>query len=264
MTINGQKEMLKYCDEGTTNFSGKFWLSDMKILRDYDFQNPKNLFTEDIIWYVFKFFEKTLESSRNIIVPVSLVPCITTSSDSYHNEGFKNPILWESYYYPKIADNPTSTYHLVFNIPTDKHWNYAAINCKERLVIIYDPLGNNNYIHTMEDSVKIWLMSEDEDPKCWRFHTNGGLYGNPYKLPEQTDESNCGIFVCLAAMYFMLKAEKSADGSFNALSQKFPKETKYRNGDLIALRERFIRLIFGEEEEVDAEYLYFTNFFLNT
>ena len=253
VTMSSHDEILNVSGNGNS------YLSYVNILLNGKFQDNTNQFHDDMLLIVLRAFALYLNAvyPSEVVQPsIFIPPYMENHIDDI--EDFK--INWE---YKSIEENSNAIFHWIINKPLQVHWNYCGIDCKRRQVIIYDPLEDMDREDAMLQLVSKYLKRENQDPSQWQWyrHTYARIEAEkdvpPFGFPSQTDVSNCGVFVCLAAMFLMCRgiAESSSRKSL-----QFPKIPK---GDKVLMEHRikFLTIINGEIEEINEQCHFYEKFF---
>jgi ribonuclease HI len=86
----------------------------------------------------------------------------------------------------------------------DNHWVLFVVNAAAKTVRLYDPLGGR-YDDLMNNIVRWWTETdltetEPQTSRDWQKHVN--------KMPRQTNDTDCGVMLCMAMNRLMLHSSR--------------------------------------------------------
>ncbi|XP_033237418.1 sentrin-specific protease 1 [Drosophila pseudoobscura] len=79
------------------------------------------------------------------------------------------------------------------------HWCMAIIHLKNKTIFYYDSLGDPSDIAL--DVLQNYIIAESLDKRKVQYDMSGFRIENVLNGPQQTNESDCGVFSCMTAEY---------------------------------------------------------------
>jgi len=79
------------------------------------------------------------------------------------------------------------------------HWCLVCVDFKEKTIKYYDSLGERNF--KCLKFILFYLFMEHLHKKDTEFHAGGWLLQNVPDCPQQENDWDCGVFICIYAEY---------------------------------------------------------------
>lgn len=109
------------------------------------------------------------------------------------DKGYKHVRRWTK----KIDIFTKKKLFMPIHIDEENHWCLVCVDFEQKAIKYYDSLGGRNFI-CLKLILK-YLMLEHVDKKDEEFLPGGWLLINMRKCPQQLNDWDCGVFVCMFA-----------------------------------------------------------------
>jgi sentrin-specific protease 1 len=136
-----------------------------------------------------------------------------TSSNKYPKVYAMN-----TFFYPKLLSGGHSSLKrwtrkvdifaqdlIIIPIHLNIHWCMAIIDFRDKTIIYYDSMGNNN--PQCLATLQLYLHEESLDKKKQPYVTSDWELKSSRNIPQQTNGSDCGVFSCMFAEYVCANRE---------------------------------------------------------
>ena len=246
-------EVLRTVSETTSG--GEICFSNINSLLDYTvYGKPSQSCWLDnsTIYEVLSSFARFLKDERNFVMNTDashgLIQHILHPKDGVGDteEAYERFRTINRRTYHNMFGSNDMCVHIAVNEPQREHWVFVLVLVKEKIIIVHDPIFNEERVKEIGDAIFKICCLENKQNGGTKEHMAGWDIKKSIQHPQQPDTVNCGVFSIISSMRAMVLFKKNRTKELRQ-TWSFPSQRK----ELVRYRKSFAKILLDDDKDVE-------------